>query len=600
MSLLSQSLVNNPDLDTWIRIDPSDTITVFTGKVELGQGLRAAIARIAAEELDVPLEMIRVETADTARGPNEGFTAGSQSMSDGGTAVRQASAAARAHLLELGAAELDSAPSAVTVQDGVIAGPDGRTTTYWELFGGRRFGFVIDGSAELKHPEDYRFVGKPGQRPDLVGLITGTLPFVQDLRLPGMLFGRVVRPPSPAAVFESVDPAPARALPGVVEVICDGGFLGVVAEREEQAVAAADALRTQARWLEHESLPIERDIYDWLLAQPSRDFHVVDGVPLDEPIPPIATTHAAQTLEATYTRPYQMHGSIGPSAAAAVWEEGDLTVWTAMQGPFPLRISLAEALSIPVERVRVVHVEGSGCYGHNGAEDASLDAVLLARAVPGRPVLLKWSREDEHAWEPYGPAMVVKMRAGLDTDGNLVDWNHDVWGTTHNSRAFPHGERTMLLAGLVPRSAGTATAARSRSSSRRRACTETPTRSIGVPRRRIVKHFVETMPLAIVVPARARRVRKRVRDRVVHGRAARAQPARDPLEFRLAYLDDDRARAVLTAAAERAGWRGRSDEFGRGMGIGFARYKNIARYAAVIVELAVERRDGRDRDRAAW
>ena len=320
MSLLSQSLVNNPDLDTWIRIDPSDTITVFTGKVELGQGLRAAIARIAAEELDVPLEMIRVETADTARGPNEGFTAGSQSMSDGGTAVRQASAAARAHLLELGAAELDSAPSAVTVQDGVIAGPDGRTTTYWELFGGRRFGFVIDGSAELKHPEDYRFVGKPGQRPDLVGLITGTLPFVQDLRLPGMLFGRVVRPPSPAAVFESVDPAPARALPGVVEVICDGGFLGVVAEREEQAVAAADALRTQARWLEHESLPIERDIYDWLLAQPSRDFHVVDGVPLDEPIPPIATTarganargdvHAA-VPDARLDRPFGRGGSVG-------------------------------------------------------------------------------------------------------------------------------------------------------------------------------------------------------------------------------------------------------------------------------------------------
>ena len=553
MSLLSQSLVNNPDLDTWIRIDPSDTITVFTGKVELGQGLRAAIARIAAEELDVPLEMIRVETADTARGPNEGFTAGSQSMSDGGTAVRQASAEARAHLLELGAAELDCAPSAVTVQDGVIAGPDGRTTTYWELFGGRRFGFVIDGSAELKHPEDYRFVGKPGQRPDLVGLITGTLPFVQDLRLPGMLFGRVVRPPSPAAVFESVDPAPARALPGVVEVICDGGFLGVVAEREEQAVAAADALRTQARWLEHESLPIERDIYDWLLAQPSRDFHVVDGVPLDEPIPPIATTHAAQTLEATYTRPYQMHGSIGPSAAAAVWEEGDLTVWTAMQGPFPLRISLAEALSIPVERVRVVHVEGSGCYGHNGAEDASLDAVLLARAVPGRPVLLKWSREDEHAWEPYGPAMVVKMRAGLDTEGNLVDWNHDVWGTTHNSRAFPHGERTMLLPAWyldppVPRQPAKPFLLPQAGMHRN------ADPLYRVPLRRIVKHFVETMPLRSSA-LRALGAYANVFAIESFMDELSEAAGRDALEFRLAHLDDDRARAVLTAAAERAGWR---------------------------------------------
>lgn len=587
-SLPSPSLTSNPELDTWIRVDPADTITIFTGKVELGQGLRAAIRRIAAEELDVSLDRIRVETADTARGPNEGYTAGSQSMSDAGTAVRHAAAEARAHLVQLAGAHLDAAPAALMVSDGAITGPDGETTTFWDLLGGGRFGFAVAGDVEPKHPEDYRVVGKPGPRHDLVGIVTGTTRFIQDLRLADMLYGRVVRPPSAGAVFESVDAARVRELPGVVEVVCDGGFLGVIAEREEQAATAVDALRALARWTESETLPVEGELYDWLLAQRSRDFTVIDGVPVDEPIPPIETpAGAARTLEATYTRPYQMHASIGPSAAAAEWSPaGTLTVWTSSQGVFFLRTAIAQALALEEQAVRVVHVEGAGCYGHNGSEDAAFDAARLAQVTPGRPVLLKWSREDEHVWEPYGPPAVVSTQASLDAQGQLLDWNLDVCGTTHNSRAFPYGERTALLGAWyleppVPRQPAQPFLLPHAGLHRN------ADPLYAVPRRRIVKHFVAPMPL---------------RTSSMRGLGAYANVFAiesfmdelslaanvDPLDFRLAHLEDERARAVLTAAAERADWSQRGDVFGRGRGIGFARYKNLACYAAVIVELTVD------------
>lgn len=588
MTLLSPSLVANPDLDAWIRIDPGATITVFTGKVELGQGLRAAIARVAAEELDVSPGTIRVEPVDTAHSPDEGYTFGSQSMSESATAVRQAAAEARAHLLALVAAEFDVAPAQLTVRDGVIAAPDGRSTSYWQLLGGGRFGFAITGDVAPKSPEQYRFVGKPGTHPDVVGLVTGTLPFVQDLHLPEMLFGRVVRPPSEAAAFESVDAEQVRSLPGVVAVVCDGGFLAVAAEREEQAAAAVEALRARARWRESESLPEQRRLSGWLLSRPTQDFLVVEGDPVDGPVPPIETpAGAALTVSATYTRPYQMHGSIGPAAAAARWgEEGTLTVWTAMQGPFVLRAALAQALGLPLERVRVIHVEGPGCYGHNGAEDVSLDAALVARAVPGRPVLVKWSREDEHAWEPYGPPMVVKLQASLDARGNLLDWNHDVWGTTHNSRAFPYGERTKLMAAWylerpVPRQPAMPFMLRHAGLHRN------ADPLYAVPRRRVVKHFVQEMPLrsssmrALGAYANVFAIESFLDELAVAA-------GRDPLEFRLAYLADERARDVVIAAAERAGWHDRPDGFGRGTGIGFARYKNVAAYAAVVVRLTVD------------
>jgi len=588
MSELSPSLQRNPDLDSWVRIDDGGTITLFTGKVELGQGVRTAIARIGAEELDVSLARIRVQTADTAHGPNELLTVGSGSMEESGSAMRQAAAEARHHLLELAAQHLGVSSDALEVDDGTVSAPGlDRRTTYWELFGGKRFGRAVTGAVEPKQPVNYRIVGKAAQRIDLAAIVTGTARFVQDLTRPGMLYGRVVRPPSPAARLESIDETRARALAGVVAVVRDGSFLGAVAEREEQAVKAADALRVAARWSEQETLPAMDQLHEWLLAQPVSSYRVVEGVPVEGAIDPIATpAGAARTLEATYTRPYHMHASIGPSAALAEWTDGELTVWSHSQGVHLLRGALAQALATETDKVRVIHVEGPGCYGHNGADDAALDAALLARAVPGRPVRLQWTREDEHAWEPYGPAMVVKIQASLNEQGRLLDWNHDVRSNTHMGRGFPYGDRSALIAAW------------------HRASPLAPPRPMpmlfyhagihrnadplyAVPQRRVVKHFVENAPLRVSSTRSLGAYANVFAIESFMDELAAAAGA-DPLEFRLRHLADERARAVLRAAAERAGWEGRRKEFGRGRGIGFARYKNQKCYAAVVIDVRVD------------
>ncbi len=576
----------------WVRVDPADTITLFTGKVELGQGLKAAIARIGAEELDVALERIRVSTADTAHGLNELFTVGSQSMEESGAAMRQAAAEARRHLLELAAARLDVPVEGLEVEDGsVVAQDTGARTTYWELLGGRRFERSATGTVRPKRPADYRIVGRAGRRADLIGLVTGTARYVQDLVRPGMLHARVVRPPSPQARLVAADTDDVGAMPGVVTVVRDGSFLAVVAVREEQAVRAMEALRERAQWSEEATLPPVDDLPAWLVAQPARSFLVVGGVAGDDPIPPIAApAGAVSTLAATYTRPYQMHASVGPSAALAEWRDGGLTVWSHSQGIFVVRAALAQALGVDVDRIRAIHVEGPGCYGHNGADDAALDAALVARAVPERPVLLKWMREDEHAWEPYGPPMVVAVQASVDAAGRLCDWNHDTWSHTHMDRALPFGERSAFLAAWhreTPMPRWKAQPVTFYHAGIHRNADPLYT----IPSRRIVKHFVGEAPLrtsalrSLGAYANVFAIESFM-DELAHAGAV------DPLAFRLRHLDDPRARAVLTAAAERAGYTSRRREAGRGVGLGFARYKNQKAYAAVVAEVRVDRASG--------
>jgi CO/xanthine dehydrogenase Mo-binding subunit len=580
-------LAANRQLDRWVRVDEDETITVFTGKVELGQGLRAALARIAADELDVSLERIRVETADTAHGLDEGVTAGSGSIEQSGAALRQAAAEARAVLLELAAAELGAGAGTLAVDDGTISA-DGRTTTYWRLLGGRPFAVEAVGRVQPKAPAARRVTGRPGRRGDLLGIVTGTARYVQDLSPAGLLHGRVVRPPSPAATLDAVDDASLRERPGVAAVVRDGSFLGVVAEREEAAVAAAAALAAAARWSERPTLPPARSLPEWLRAQPGREFLVVDGVAVEGDVPPVTQpAAAARVVRAAYTRPYTMHGSIGPSAALALWHDEGVEVWSSTQGVFPLRAALAAVLRLEPAAVRVRHVESAGCYGHNGSDDAALDAALLARAVPGRPVRVVWTREQEHAWEPYGAAAVVELQAALDADGNLLDWNHDVWSNTQVGRAAfaPPGTSALVAAWHlaepvpppvpVPRLGYHAGIHRNADP------------LYAVPNRRVVKHFVESTPVR-VSSLRSLGAFANVFAIESFVDELAAEAGRDALELRLAYLEDARAREVLEAAAAAIGWPGPRDEFGHGAGLGFARYKNAMSYAAVAVELHVD------------
>ncbi len=585
---LPSPLVQTPDLDSWVRINADGTITLFTGKVELGQDLRTSIAMIGADELDVSLDRIRVVTADTAQSPDEGYTVGSMSLETSGNAIRYATAEVRHIALSVAHEELEAPLERLTVTDGAIADPDtGRSVTYWELFGGKRFGSQVTGVAAPKAPEAYRILGRPAERLDLLAKVTGTARFVQDMELTGLVYGRVVRPPALDGRLVSVHDAAVSQMPGVLRVVRDGSFLAVIAEREEQAIAAHEALQRTATWEAGPTLPTAESLFDHLRSQPDEAFLVVDGRPSHDPIPPVeAPAGAAQTVAATYCRPYHMHASLGPSAAVAHWQAGHVTVWTHSQGVYPLRAALAEVLGLPEDAIRAIHVPGPGCYGHNGADDVALDAVLLARAVPGRPVKLAWTRADEHTWEPYGPATLIQMQASLNAEGEVIDWNHDVWGYTHMGRPRPLGGASGLLAAWhlaepferpQPRPNLGAEVGIHRNAEPLYA----------FPRRRIVKHFVPNSPF------RTSSLRglgsyanvfaiESFMDEVAHAAGV------DPVEFRLRYLQDERARAVVQAAVERAGPRRK----GLGRGVGFARYKNRQGYVAVAVDLSVRTDSG--------
>jgi CO/xanthine dehydrogenase Mo-binding subunit len=585
--VISPSLEQNPNLDDWIEIASDGGVTLRTGKAELGQGLRGAIARIGADELDVSIERIRVETADTARGPDEGLTAGSRSMPDSGAAMRQAAAAARAHLLALAAVELGAPADELSVVDGTVSA-GGRSVTYWDLLGGRAFAVAVDAQAQPKRPEALTLLGRPGPRIDMLGLVTGTTAFVQDLDVAGMVHARVVRPPGPQSSLASADLDAVRALPGVIAAVADGSFLGVIAECEEQALRARETLARRARWQTQDCLP--SDIHAWLLEQEPQSFLLVDGIPVADPCEPSEPpADAAATLHATYTRPLLMHAAIGPSAALAQWspDGSTLSVHSHSQGVSPLRDSLAEVLAISPEQIHVKHVVGPGCYGHNGADDAALDAALLARAVPGRPVLLKWTREDEHAWEPYGPAMVIQARASIAAEGTLLDWSTDVWSTPHSARPMPHpGTSRLLAAGQLanplPRNKPVPMLNKAGGIHRN----ADPLYTIAT--RRVVKRFVEGLPLRTSsLRALGAFANVFAIESLIDELAAAAML--DPLDVRLRNLADARARAVLEAVAERGGWAGRQrEQAGRGSGLGFARYKNSDCYAAVLVEASVD------------
>ncbi len=581
---LPGSLQTNRMLDAWIRIDADGSATVNTGKVELGQGIVTALAQIAAEELDLPLARVHMISGDTERTPNEGVTSGSQSIENGGTALRMAAAEVRAILLDAAAKKLGTEANALTVAEGTISAADGRKVTYGELAGAIDLKREASAKTPPKPASAHKIVGRSVQRFDIPNKVTGGVAYVQDMRPAGMLHGRVVRPPRYGSKLESVDEAAAKAMPGVVAVMRDGSFLGVVAEREEQAIKARAALARSAKWTPGPQLPDPAKLYEHLLSLPA-DSKVVN----EKQAPALAATAGAKVLEATYHKPYTAHGSIGPSCALAEFKDGKMTVWTHSQGVFPLRAHLAPALGMKPQDIRCIHTEGSGCYGHNGADDVALDAALLARAAPGRPVRLQWMRDDEFAWEPFGPAMVMKAKASL-ADGRIVDWNYDVWSNTHSTRPGEPGGVNLLAAWYLG-DAKSAAAPR-----------EIPQPAGGgdrnavplydFPRQRVVNHFIKEMPLRVSALRTLGGYANVFALESFMDELALAAGA-DPIAFRLAHMQDPRARAVIEAVAKKADWKpGEKGGADRGRGFGFAKYKNLSTYVAVVADVEVDRGSG--------
>jgi nicotinate dehydrogenase subunit B len=579
---LPGDLNTEPFLDSWIRIDADRKITVLTGKAELGQGIKTALLQVAAEELGVDPSAIALVTADTDRTPNEGYTAGSHSMQDSGTAILNAAAQARAILLATAAVRLDVPAERLVVRNGDVIAEDGRQAGFGELVSGGLLHQRAQAQSMLKAPASYTIIGKPLQRIDIPAKVTGGIAYVHDLRLPGMVHARIVRPPSYRASLRELNTKNVESLPGMLKVVRNGNYLAVIAEREYQAVTAMQALAAAASWDERATMPDQNEIFSLLEQWPS------DAIVIRDDQPELSA--GTRTLEATYHRPYQMHGSIGPSCAVGLFQDGALTLWTHSQGVYPLRKALAEMLGLREDRVRCIHLEGSGCYGHNGADDAAADAALLAQAVPGRPVRVQWMREQEHLWEPYGPAMVSKARAMLDESGMIMMLEHDVWSNTHSTRPGPAGN--LLPARLLdhpfapppPRPIPMPEGGGDRNA----------IPFYKIPKARITNHFVPAMPIRVSA-LRGLGAYMNIFSIESFIDELAKQSGADPVEFRLRHLDDPRARDVVTAAAHDFGWLRYRPQKNRGRGFAFARYKNLAAYAAIAVELEVEHESGRVR-----
>jgi nicotinate dehydrogenase subunit B len=580
---LPGDLKDTPMLSAWLRINADETVTLMIGKVELGQGNVTAVAQVCADELAIDLTRLKIISGDTELVPNEGVTAGSQSMPNCAPAVQQASAEVREILLGLAATKLGQPVDGMKIEDGTITAANGKSVTYWKLLTGQELEREATGTAKLRPISEHRYIGKSTPRLDIPGMMTGAAVYVQDMKPKGTVYGAVARPPTYGAKLTELDTTAIKKMPGVIKVIRDGSFLGIVAEREEQANAAAIALGKAAKW-KVDKLPTGTEgIFDWLTSAKSDDKEILTK-------PRSGGAAPAKVLKATYLRPYQMHGSIGTSAAIAqLGDDGVMTIHTHSQSVFDTGEAIAELLGIDKKKVHCIHAQGSGCYGHNMADDAAADAALLAVAVPGKPVKLQYTRAQEHEWEPYGSAMVIKTEAGVDAEGNVLDWKLDLWSTPHGTR--PGGKAGNLLSGLylkkpfkqpVPENGGPPNYSADRNAI---AFYEFPGQSV-------VTHFITEMPLR-VSSTRSLGAYANIfaiesfMDELAHAAGA------DPLEYRLRFLKDERARNVLTKCAEKFGWAGYEKKENRGRGIAFGRYKNYAAFVAVAVEVEISPRNGR-------
>ncbi len=580
---LPGSLAVEPRLSGWVRIAPDGGVTVFTGKAELGQGIRTALLQVAAEQLDLAPHQITLVTADTGRTPNEGYTAGSHSMQDSGTAIMHATAELRTILVQEAAHRWGVDAAGLTTADGRVASADGRSLSYAELVSGLDAERVATAGTVLKQPARFAVMGQPVPRVDIPAKVTGGAAYVQDLRLPGMVHGRAIRPPRYGATLVSVDTAKVEAMPGVIKVVRDGSYLAVIAAGEWQAVTAMRALQAAAVWSQGETLPVQATIFDTLQALPAQDTVILDRTAeLGAPV---------RTLKARFLRPYGMHGSIGPSCAVAHLVDGQMTVWTHTQGVYPDRAALAELLQMPPETVRCIHTEGSGCYGHNGADDAAADAALLARALPGHPVRVQWMREQENGWEPFTPAMIAEAEASLAADGSIVGWRYAMWSNTHNmrpgngGRLMPSWALATPLAPSPPMPIPQPEGGGDRNG----------IPLYDLPTAHVTSHFIPEMPLRVSAMRGLGAYTNVFAIESFMDELAEAAGI-DKVAFRLKHMSDSRARDVIERAAKEFGWAAAATlPKGHGRGFAFARYKNLGAYAAVALEVAVDRETGRVR-----
>lgn len=569
------------EVDSFLAIDAKGMCTVYSGKVDLGTGTDTALRQMAAEELDLPLRRINLITGDTMLTPDQGTTWGSLTIQSGGIQIRQASAAAKAALIEEAAKRLNVKKEELTVADGVISG-GGKRVTYGELIGGRNFSIKLDPKQPVptKDPKTFKVVGKSVPRVDIPGKATGTFTYMQDFRVPGMLHGRVVRPPAMEAKLESVDEASIKGVRGA-KVIRQGNFLAVVAASEWAAIKGAKQLK--AVWSKWAGLPEQSKLYEHVRATKVAKDEVTSNVGNTSE----ALGQGAKKINATYDFAINTHGSIGPSCAVAEFKDGKLTCWSASQATHNLRKQLAQMFAMPVNNVRCIYHEGAGCYGRNGHEDAAADAALLAKAT-GKPVRVQWSRADEHGWDPKGPPTLIDLRASLDGTGNVTAWESEFF---------------------IPQSAGgfnvpLVAATLAEMPYDRHIAPGNIIRNSDIPYKfaniKTVCHRLESTPFTPSWIRTPGRMQNTYANECFTDELAAAAGV-DPIDFRLKYLDpaDRRGIEVIERLISLAKWEkrpspkgGQSGDIVKGRGVSYVKYELVRTYVGVVAEVEVNRSTG--------
>src|SRR5438105_2444725 len=567
-------------VDSYLVIGRDGQVTLYSGKVDIGTGTRAAYRQIIAEELDVPTERIAMIEGDTALCPDQGGTGGSTGIVNGGMQIRQAAATARQALLAMAAKDWGVAPAILSTADGMVRAGDGRQASYAELVGDKRFDVKLDRNAPLKNPDTYKYVGQVVQRPDLPAKMTGRHTYMQDFKLSAMLHARVIRPRAIGATLADIDENSIRNIPGV-RVVRINNFVAVAAEREWHAVRAAKQLKLL--WTGGGGLPGSDRVHTAMRA--GEIAHDEELIRTGDSAS--ALRSAARKFAASYEWPAQSHASMGPSCAVADYQPGGLTVWCSSQGTHGLRRNLARDLGIAVEKVRVVYLDGAGSYGSNGSDDAAADAALISRAL-AQPVRVQWMREDEHGYDPKGPPQLLDLKAALDGDGNIAAWETDAWlpENTPNLRSRP---LLAFLAAGIPQPVGQSVAQ----------VQGNAYPSYDLPNMTATVHWLKTTPLR---PSNLRAPGKPGNSYAVESfiDELAAAAKRDPVEFRLAHLKDEVAISIVKRVAERMNWEPRQSPNAAaprgaesvGRGIAFVHYKHTDNRLGLGIEVAVNRNTG--------
>jgi len=585
-------------LDSWISIAADGSITAYSGKEELGQGISTAQQQLVAEELSVPFNRVKLIYCDTALTPDQAHTSGSQSHPANFNTdnLGQAGATAREALFRMASQKLGVPVEQLTASDGVVSGGSKRVT-YGQLVEGKKFSLALDPKAKRKSPSQWTVLGKPIPRPDLPDLVTGKFEFVHNVRLPGMLHGRVVRPPSVGATVANVDESSIAGLPGVVKIVVKKNFVGVVAEKPFQAIQAAAKLKVM--WTPGPALPDPATFHDSLRKQPARDTLMVDSGDVNQKI-----SGAATVLKATYLHPYQMHGSMGSSCAVADVQGDRATIYSATQAVWYQKSTSAMILGLKPENIHVIFRRGSGCYGVNGADTVTYDAAILSQAV-GKPVRVQLTRKDEMAFENYGPAYVIDQRASLDPSGNITAWDHESWSPGLGNRPGTNRPGNIITGSLLgfppadfaPRSPAPPPGAFNNNSNGVPSYLAAGTGT--VQSGRVLTHAVESRFFTGPLRSPARLQNTFAHESFMDELAARAKA--DPVEYRLRHLRDARLKEVLSAAAKTANWETRPSPkpgtrrtgIASGRGAACVLYEGDNGYTSLVAEIEVNQDTGK-------